>query len=46
MVKEIGKENIVQVVTDIASAYVGAGKLLEEKRENLFWSACVAHCIA
>lgn len=46
LVKEIGKENVVQVVTDSASAYVGAGKLLEEKRKNLFWSPCVAHCIA
>lgn len=45
-VKEIGKENVVQVVNDSASAYVGAGKLLEEKRKILFWSPCAAHCTA
>ncbi|XP_028126576.1 uncharacterized protein LOC114323229 [Camellia sinensis] len=42
---EIGEENVVQVVTDSASAYVGAGRLLEEKRTKLFWSPCAAHCL-
>lgn len=45
LVKEIGEEHVVQVVTDSASAYVGAGKKLEEKRPNLFWSPCAAHCL-
>ena len=34
VVKEIREENAVEVVTDSALAYVGAGKLLEEKRET------------
>ena len=45
LVEEIEEENIVQVVTDSVSAYVGAGRLLEEKRKHLFWSPCAAHCL-
>ncbi|XP_050222226.2 uncharacterized protein LOC126672323 [Mercurialis annua] len=45
LVEEIGQENVVQVVTDSASAYVKAGNLLMEKRKKLFWSPCAAHCI-
>jgi Protein of unknown function (DUF 659) len=36
VIDEIGEENIVQVVTDSASTYVSAGKLLMEKRTKLF----------
>ena len=43
MVEEIGEENVVQVVTDSASAYVAVGRLLEDKRNNLFWNLCIAH---
>ncbi|XP_028093325.1 uncharacterized protein LOC114293451 [Camellia sinensis] len=45
IVNEIGEENVVQVVTDSASAYVGAGRLLEVKRTKLFWFPCAAHCL-
>ncbi|XP_028113555.1 uncharacterized protein LOC114311629 isoform X2 [Camellia sinensis] len=45
IVNEIGEENVVQVVTDSASVYVGVGRLLEEKRTKLFWSPCAAHCL-
>ena len=45
MVEEIGEDNVVQVVTDSASAYVKAGELLMEKRKNVFWSPCAAHCL-
>lgn len=43
MLKEIGEENLVHVVIDIASAYVAAGEMLMEKRK-LFWSPCAAYC--
>ena len=43
--EEIGEENVVQVVTNSASAYVVMGDLLMEKRKKLFWSPCVAHYI-
>ncbi|XP_052187762.1 uncharacterized protein LOC127798293 [Diospyros lotus] len=45
LVEEIGEENVVQVVTDSASAYVATGDLLMEKRKKLFWSPCATHCI-
>jgi Protein of unknown function (DUF 659) len=43
IIKEIGEENVVQVVTDSASAYVSAGELLMAKRKKLFWNPCAAH---
>ncbi|CAH1412850.1 unnamed protein product [Lactuca virosa] len=45
MVEEVGEKNVVQVVTDNALAYVKAGKLLEAKREHLYWTPCAAHCL-
>jgi len=45
IVEEIGEENVVQVVTNSAAAYVSMGRHLEEKRKGLFWSPCAAHCI-
>ncbi|KAJ9561947.1 hypothetical protein OSB04_007107 [Centaurea solstitialis] len=45
MVEEVGEENVVQVVTDNASAYVAAGRLLMAKRPHLYWTPCAAHCI-
>ncbi|KAA0066645.1 uncharacterized protein E6C27_scaffold979G00720 [Cucumis melo var. makuwa] len=37
-VERIGEANVVQVVTDSASANVMAGRLLEAKRPQLIWS--------
>ncbi|XP_020963400.1 uncharacterized protein LOC107645034 [Arachis ipaensis] len=45
IVEEIGEQSVVQVVTDNGSNYVLAGKLLMEKRPNLFWTPCAAHCL-
>lgn len=45
VIEEIGEDNVVQVVTDGASNFVAAGKMLEEKRTKLFWSPCAAHCL-
>ena len=44
MIKYVGKENVVQIVTDNGSAFVKAGKLLM-KKYNLYWTPCAAHCI-
>ncbi|KAK9995175.1 hypothetical protein SO802_024878 [Lithocarpus litseifolius] len=44
-VEHIGEANVVQVVSDNGSNYVLAGKLLEAKRPNLYWTPCAAHCI-
>ncbi|KAL0907910.1 hypothetical protein M5K25_022364 [Dendrobium thyrsiflorum] len=45
VVKEIGEQLVVQVVTDNASAYKAAGHMLMEKWKHLYWSPCAAHCI-
>ncbi|RVW97523.1 hypothetical protein CK203_058479 [Vitis vinifera] len=44
VIKEVGKKNVVQIVTDNGSAFVKAGKLLM-KKYNLYWTSCAAHCI-
>jgi len=45
IVDEIGEEHVVQVVTDGASNFVAAGRMLMEKRTKLFWFPCAAHCL-
>eukprot|EP00253_Pinus_taeda_P021949 PITA_21949 len=45
VVEEVGVANVVQIITDNASNYVLAGKLLEEKHKTIFWTPCIAHCI-
>lgn len=45
VVLEIGVENVVQVITDSASSYVYAGRLLMAKYTSLFWSPCASYCI-
>jgi hypothetical protein len=44
-IKEIGENDVVQVVTDNASNNMGAKKLLHEKRPHIFWTSCAAHTI-
>ncbi|KAI3695626.1 hypothetical protein L1987_78625 [Smallanthus sonchifolius] len=44
-VDEMGEENVVQVITQNTPSYEAAGKMLEEKRQNLFWTPCAAFCI-
>ena len=36
VVKEVGAQNVVQVITDNASNYVAAGKLLEDKHPTIW----------
>eukprot|EP00253_Pinus_taeda_P004752 PITA_04752 len=45
VVEEVGVANVVQIITDNASNYVLAGKLLEEKHKTIFWTPCAAHCL-
>ncbi|KAJ9686759.1 hypothetical protein PVL29_015555 [Vitis rotundifolia] len=44
IIKEVGKENVVQIVTDNGSAFMKAGKQLM-KKYNLYWTPCAVHCI-
>ncbi|XLT56257.1 hypothetical protein HN873_048861, partial [Arachis hypogaea] len=45
VIEEVGEENAVQVVTDYAANYKKAGQMLMEKRKNLYWTPCAAHCV-
>ncbi|XP_004212064.1 uncharacterized protein LOC100200506 [Hydra vulgaris] len=45
VVEEVGEKNIIQVITDNVSAYKTAGRMLMEKKKNLYWTPCAAHCI-
>ncbi|OMP00304.1 putative Zinc finger, BED-type [Corchorus capsularis] len=41
----VGPENVVHMVTDNASNYVAAGRLLEHEFPKLYWSPCTTHCL-
>ncbi|KAL0719306.1 hypothetical protein Bca4012_068630 [Brassica carinata] len=43
LVEDVGEENVVQVITQNTGVCRSAGKLLEEKRKNLYWSPCAMH---
>lgn len=45
IVDEVGAENVVQIITDNASAYKRAGRILEGKYQTLVWTPCAAHCL-
>ncbi|KAL7263515.1 hypothetical protein ACSBR1_001634 [Camellia fascicularis] len=45
VVDEIGEEYVVQIVTDNEAAIKAAGYKLMQKRKNLYWTGCAAHCI-
>ena len=45
VIEWVGPKNVVHVVTDNASNYVAAGKLIHEKYETIFLSPCAAHCL-
>ena len=38
-------ENVVHVITNNASNCVGAGKLIMEKYNKIYWTPCAAHCL-
>ena len=44
IIKEVGKENVVPIVTDNESAFMKVRKELM-KKYNLYWTPCAAHCI-
>ena len=44
-IDKIGREYVVQVVTDNGSNFKAAGRLLMERIPHLFWTPCAAHCL-
>lgn len=45
IINEIGVHNVVQIITDNATNYVVASRLVMERHPTLFWTPCAAHCI-
>eukprot|EP01018_Ginkgo_biloba_P025784 Gb_02947 [translate_table: standard] len=38
---EVGEENVLQIITDSASNYVGAGNMIMERFKTIYWTPCV-----
>ncbi|XP_057831660.2 uncharacterized protein LOC131042327 [Cryptomeria japonica] len=45
VVREVGVENVVQIITNNAAAYVSAGRMLMDRHPSITWSPCAAHCL-
>ncbi|CAN1319745.1 hypothetical protein LINPERPRIM_LOCUS31383 [Linum perenne] len=45
VIKWIGVDNVVQVVTDNASNYLKCGKVIHMTYPHIYWTPCAAHCI-
>lgn len=45
LVEYAGPKNVVHLVTDNAANYKAAGRLLNDKYPNVYWSPCAAHCL-
>ncbi|KAK1264777.1 hypothetical protein QJS04_geneDACA011328 [Acorus gramineus] len=44
-VEEVGAQNVVQVITNGADAYVEAGRRIAEDYPTVFWTTCASRCI-
>ena len=44
-IDKVGKEHVVQLVTDNGANFKLAGRLLMERIPHLFWTPCAAHCL-
>eukprot|EP00253_Pinus_taeda_P016332 PITA_16332 len=44
-IEEVGRENVVQIVTDSASNNILAGGLIEDEYPTIFWTPCSVHCL-
>ncbi|KAL1226374.1 hypothetical protein V5N11_020228 [Cardamine amara subsp. amara] len=44
-IKEVGHDDVVQIVTDNASNCVKAGSLISAKFPTIFWTPCVVHTL-
>ncbi|KAK4387221.1 hypothetical protein Sango_2592700 [Sesamum angolense] len=45
IVEMVGVKNVIHLVTDNATNYKVAGRLLSEKYPTICWSPCAAHCV-
>ncbi|CAN6182580.1 unnamed protein product, partial [Urochloa humidicola] len=45
VIEEVGSKNVVQVITDNASNCKGAGLIVQQKYDHIFWTPCVVHTL-
>ena len=45
VIEEVGSRNVVQVITDNASNCKGAGLIVQQKYDHIFWTPCVVHTL-
>jgi len=45
VIDEVGRQNVVQIITDNAANCKGAGLLIEAEYDNIFWTPCVVHTL-
>jgi hypothetical protein len=45
IVEEVGPKNGVQIITDNATNCKGAGLIVQQKYDNIFWTPCVVHTL-
>ena len=44
-IKEVGPQNVIQIIIDNAYAYKGVGDIIEDKYSHIFWAPCVVHTL-
>ncbi|XP_062196874.1 uncharacterized protein LOC133899819 [Phragmites australis] len=45
VIEEVGRHNVVQVITDNAANCKGAGLLVQAEYNTIFWTPCVVHTL-
>uniref|UniRef100_A0A0A9EF24 DUF659 domain-containing protein n=1 Tax=Arundo donax TaxID=35708 RepID=A0A0A9EF24_ARUDO len=45
VIEEVGRQNVVQIITDNAANCKGAGLLVQAEYSNIFWTPCVVHTL-
>ena len=44
-IKEVGSQNDIQIITDNATAFKGAGATIKGEYPPIFWTPCVMHTL-
>jgi len=44
-IKEVGAQNVIQIITDNASACKAASAIVESKNSHIFWTLCAVHTL-
>jgi hypothetical protein len=45
LVEEVGAKNVVQIIADNAANCKGAGLIVQQKYDNIFWTPCIVHTL-